>query len=62
MARTASDLSSDEMSSIRDKIRDAKRLGMNTVNIFTNKTDVDSLMSKLNTFIELKSMQDVIKK
>ena len=62
MARTASDLSSDEMSSIRDKIRDAKRLGMNTVNIFTNKTDVDSLMSKLNTFIELKSMQEGKKK
>ena len=42
-------------STIRTKIRKAKKLGMNTNLIYTNKTDTTKLNKKLDTFIKKNS-------
>ena len=54
--KTAKDISKQRHKSIIKKIRKAKEMGLNTNNIFMNKTDVDALEEKLDKFLEKKEI------
>lgn len=53
--RRVGDLSSKELSSMRDRLRTAKKLGMNIVNVMTADKDADKLNTRINSFIKRKS-------